>query len=231
MKSLFVVACAVLTAVILTALPSAAQQKTAKQCADEWRANKAGYQAKGIREKDYVAQCRGTAATPAPAPAPAPAPMQTNVAPPPSATVVKGKTAKECRAEWKANKVDNDAKGITEKQYVERCRGRAVTAAPTAAPASAPAPAPAPASPRPAPTTTTTAPPAKTAPSGLGQYRTEAEAKDHCSADIVVWLNLKSKIYHFVGTRNYGTTKEGAYMCEREAIAQGDRASKTEKHP
>ena len=226
MKSLFVAACAVLTVVLLTASPCAAQQKTAKQCADEWRANKADNQAKGIKEKDYVAQCRGTAAAATPAPTPTPTPVQTNVSPPPSATAAKGKTAKECRAEWKANKADNEAKGITEKQYVEQCRGGAVTAAPTPAPTPAPAPAPAP--PRPAPTTTTTAP---TAPSGIGQYRTEAEAKGHCLTDTVVWLNLKSKIYHFAGTRNYGTTKEGAYMCEREAIAQGDRASKTEKHP
>ena len=59
----------------------------------------------------------------------------------------------------------------------------------------------------------------------------ESEAKGHCPADTVVWVNLKSKIYHFAGTKNYGTTKEGAYMCEREAIAMGDRASKNEHHP
>jgi len=32
-----------------------AQAKTAKACADEWRADKAGFQAKGITEKAYVA--------------------------------------------------------------------------------------------------------------------------------------------------------------------------------
>jgi hypothetical protein len=46
-----------------------------------------------------------------------------------------------------------------------------------------------------------------------------------------VWVNLPSKVYHFAGTKNYGTTKRGAYMCEREAIAAEDRASKTETHP
>ena len=65
----------------------------------------------------------------------------------------------------------------------------------------------------------------------IGQYRTEAEAKGRCFSDTVVWVNLKSRIYHFAGTKNYGNTKEGTYMCERGAIAQGDRASKTEKHP
>src|SRR5271166_303196 len=31
--------------------------------------------------------------------------------------------------------------------------------------------------------------------------------------DTVVWVNKKSRIYHFAGTHNYGTTREGAYMC------------------
>ena len=136
---------------------------------------------------------------------------------------------KECRAEWQANKADNQAKGITEKQYVEQCRAGSVTAAPAPAPAAPPASAPS----RPAPAITTGAPPpaAQTAPAGAHQYRTEAEAKGYCPTDTVVWVNLKSKIYHFGGAKDYGTTKEGAYMCEREAVAQGDRASKNEKHP
>ena len=56
-------------------------------------------------------------------------------------------------------------------------------------------------------------------------------AKAQCPSDTVVWVNLPSKVYHFAGTRSYGTTKRGAYMCEKEAIAAEDRASKTEKHP
>ena len=219
----FVAACAVLATFVSISSPSIAQQKTVKQCQDEWRANKAENQAKGIKEKDYVAQCRGeTAATPPTAPVP----QATPAPPPPSAG---RKTAKECRAEWQANKADNQAKGITEKQYVEQCRTGAAAAAPAAAPAATPTPAPA----RPAPATPVATPPpaTATAPGGAGQYRTEAEAKGHCPADTVVWINPKSKVYHFAGTKNYGTTKEGAYMCEKEAVAQGDRASKSEHHP
>ena len=121
----FVAACAVFLATFVSiSSPSIAQQKTVKQCQDEWRANKVENQAKGIKEKDYVAQCRGeTAATP---PA-APVPQATPAPPPPSAG---RKTAKECRAEWQANKADNQAKGITEKQYVEQCRTGGATAAP-----------------------------------------------------------------------------------------------------
>ena len=44
-------------------------------------------------------------------------------------------------------------------------------------------------------------------------------------------LVTASKIYHFAGHKRYGTTKAGAYMCEKEATAQGFRASKTEKRP
>ena len=68
-------------------------------------------------------------------------------------------------------------------------------------------------------------------PSATGRYATEAEAKSHCSGDTVVWANLKSKIYHFSGTKDYGTTKEGTYMCEKETAVAGIRAAKNEKHP
>jgi hypothetical protein len=37
----------------------------------------------------------------------------------------------------------------------------------------------------------------------------------------VVWVNTKSNIYHFAGRRDYGNTKQGAYMCQ--AGRQGGR--------
>jgi hypothetical protein len=43
--------------------------------------------------------------------------------------------------------------------------------------------------------------------------------------------NLTSKIYPFSGTKDYGTTKHGAYMCERDTAASGMRAAKNETHP
>jgi hypothetical protein len=149
------------------------------------------------------------------------------------------------------------ARGVTEKAYVERCRvgGAASTAtAPepkaTTAPAPAPSLAPKQASPaappasaepaqKPAPTTAAPVPaPAQQPPANnsgatleAGQFTDEASAKTRCPADTVVWVNLPSKVYHFAGTRSYGTTKRGAYMCEKEAISAENRASKTEKHP
>src|SRR5229473_1036138 len=157
-------------------------------------------------------------------------------------------------AEWRAYKAGMQARGVTEKAYVEQCKtGGAMPSAtapepkPTAtaptAPPSRPAPtateaAPAPAPQKPAPTTTAAPAPAQqpSAPKGsatmeAGQFVDDASAKAQCPTDTVVWVNLPSKIYHFAGTKSYGTTKRGAYMCEKEAIAAEDRASKTEKHP
>jgi hypothetical protein len=47
----------------------------------------------------------------------------------------------------------------------------------------------------------------------------------------VVWVNERSRIYHFAGTRDYGHTKSGAFMCEAEAQAAGNGAALNEKHP
>ena len=44
-----------------------------------------------------------------------------------------------------------------------------------------------------------------------------------------VWVNTKGKshTYHYSGSRWYGTTKQGAYMCEADAGAAGYHASKS----
>jgi hypothetical protein len=63
------------------------------------------------------------------------------------------------------------------------------------------------------------------------QYSSEALAWAHCPADTVVWANIRSNVYHFRGTYNYGNTKAGAYMCEQDSLADGMRAAKNEKHP
>jgi len=233
-----------------------AQQKTAKECREEWRANKAANQASGVTEKAYVAQCRGgtPAAQPTAAPAAPPAPS-----PAPTAATTGQKTAKECREEWRASKAANQASGVTEKAYIAQCRGGTPAAQPTAAPA-------APAAPPPAPTAAPAAPPAPTAapaaptpprttaarpsrpvppppptagpapsvpakPAAANEFSTESQAKARCPTDTVVWVNLSSKIYHFSGTRYYGNTENGAYMCELDSVAAGGRAAKNETHP
>jgi hypothetical protein len=224
-----VAVCAALLGLAALPSPVLAQQKTVKACQDEWRANKADNQAKGITEKAYVAQCRagGPSAQPSSAPA-TPAPI------PSAATPAPKKTVKACLDEWRANKAAYQAAKITEKAYVEKCRAGETVALPTT-PAAAPPPAPTTAAPAPAPPSTPAVKPSPTlatpSPAGAGQFQTEAQAKSHCPTDLVVWVNLPSKIYHFAGYKSYGTTKAGAYMCEKEAAAPGFRASKTEKRP
>ncbi len=222
----------------------ASGQKTAKACRDEWRANKAANQASGVTESAYVAQCRGGAAPAQNTTAPAAPSAPTT----PAAQSASGqKTAKACREEWRANKAANQASGVTESAYVAQCRGGAAPAQTTTAPTtpSAPAPAAAPAAPAPAPTaaapsaqpvspptsTTRAAPTTPANPVGANEFSSEAQAKARCPTDTVVWVNLHSKVYHFSGTRYYGDTKNGAYMCERDTAAAGMRAAKNEKHP
>jgi hypothetical protein len=223
-------------------------QKTVKACREEWRANKAAYQAARVTERAYVDKCRAgeTVALPAPTASPSSAPSgAAPSSPTPSATTSESqKTVKACREEWRANKAAYQAAKVTEKAYVDKCRAGETVAlpAPTAAPSSAPSEAASPSAPAAPPSSNAAAPSSAPAtkpspttatptPTGAGQFQTEAQAKAHCPADIVVWANLSSRIYHFAGYKSYGNTKHGAYMCEREATTQGFRASKTETRP
>ena len=113
------------------------------------------------------------------------------------------KTVRECRAEWSANREAIAASGKTQRVFIAECRGV------------------------PVPTSTRAA----AAELGKGQYATEAEAKTNCQGDAVVWANLRSKVYHDSSSRNYGATKIGAYMCEKESIAAGFHAPKAARDP
>ena len=241
------------------ALTPMAVAKTAKECRAEWTANKAANQAKGITEKAYVEQCRAGASAEksktTPAASTAKEKEKASTAKEKESTAKEKasskmaapaagekKTVKECEAEWRANKAANQAKGITEKAYVEQCRAGTAAMTPPPAPASTQMKMTPPAS---AHKETKTAPPPMTPvkpaartetpamgkPAGANQFAAEGAAKAHCPTGLVVWVNLDSKIYHFSGYGDYGHTKEGAYMCEKDAEAQGMRAAKNEKHP
>jgi hypothetical protein len=227
--------------------------KTAKDCTAEWRADKAAMQARGTTEKAYVEQCKGVA-TASPSLSEVKPTAAKPTAAPPQQAGASSKTAKDCIAEWRADKVGMQARGVTEKAYVDQCKVGGVVptaAAPESKPA-APAAAPAPtrttptaagAAPalqtRPPATTAAPAPAPASTPSAskegptleAGQFADETSAKSRCPTDTVVWVNLPSKVYHFAGGKSYGTTKRGAYMCEKDAIAGENRASKNEKRP
>jgi hypothetical protein len=264
-------------AVLGLALASPATAKTAKECRAEWSAHKAENKAKGIKEKDYVAKCKGETEKPKATKKTSKekaaekkavkekktksketkkekaaekkeskkkAGKESKTGEKKAAAAAGKKTVKQCEAEWRANKAANQAKGITEKAYVAQCRAGTAAMTPPAAASPAtkkmtsPAPAPAKkmAAPEPAPApakkmTSPAAAPATGKPAGANQYAAESMAKAHCRTGTVVWANLDSKIYHFAGTHDYGQTKKGAYMCEKDAMAQGMRAAKNEKHP
>ena len=103
------------------------------------------------------------------------------------------------------------------------------------APAPAPAPAPAtqsgslfpwwqPSAPATAPASNAGAPSVPRA----GEYTTELAARASCPSDTVVWVNTPSRVYHYAGTHYYGHTKRGAFMCEANARAAGNRAARKE---
>ena len=56
-------------------------------------------------------------------------------------------------------------------------------------------------------------------------FSTEEQAQQHCPSDVVVWLNLPTHIYHWKGMRWYGNTKNGAYVCKKEADENGNRGT------
>ena len=66
-------------------------------------------------------------------------------------------------------------------------------------------------------------------PTPANQFASEADAKQRCGSDMVVWVNLSSRIYHYAGYKDYGKTKRGAYMCKAEAERAGNKDAKNEK--
>ena len=138
---------------------------------------------------------------------------------------------KQCGDDWKAAKANNTTNNLTWPQFLKQCRTQKEgAAAPAATPAAAPAAAPAPAPLAPAPASQPKPKPMQAArPTGAGEFATEQEAKARCPGDTVVWVNTKGKshTYHYSGSRWFGTTKQGAYMCEADAGAAGYHASKS----
>ncbi len=47
----------------------------------------------------------------------------------------------------------------------------------------------------------------------------------------LVWVNTRSKVYHYPGHRWYGGTQQGKYVSEAEAMAEGDRPAQNEHRP
>jgi hypothetical protein len=47
-----------------------------------------------------------------------------------------------------------------------------------------------------------------------------------CPGDKVVWVNTNSHVYHYQGERYFGSTKQGKFICEKDAVREGDRPTR-----
>ncbi len=59
------------------------------------------------------------------------------------------------------------------------------------------------------------------ASSSVRQFKTETEAKSACGGQPVVWANTSSHVLHAAGSKYFGKTKRGAYVCENAAEQAG----------
>ena len=233
-------------AAIVFGLPIAANAESVmRTCVTEWKQAQAGGTTGGQSWPEFLAQCRtkqGSAAeTPAPASqsgslfpwwqqsAPAAAPASNA-----GGSIAHQSVMRLCASRWKDAKAAGTTGGQTWPQFLAQCRASqgSVGAAPSGGGfASAPAQAPAPSQSgslfpwqRPsAPASNVGAPSAARA----GEYATELQARAQCPSETVVWTNTSSGVYHYSGTRYYGHTRQGAYMCEPQARAAGYRASRS----
>jgi hypothetical protein len=221
-------------------------QSVMRTCATEWKQAQAAGTTGGEAWPQFLAQCRtrqGSATAPASSTAaPAPAPQTGSLFPwsQPSAPAsnVGAPSAGQsvmrlCASQWKDAKAAGTTGGLSWPQFLSQCRGRQGSVASSSGGfASAPAPAPAPQSGSLFPwwqqSAPASAPASNVAPSALqaGQYTTELAARARCPSDTVVWVNTPTRIYHYSGTRYYGHTLKGAYMCEADARGGGYRAAR-----
>ena len=121
-KRLLFIPSVVAVGLMILSSPALAQQKSVAACQQEWRANKAANQAAGVTEKAFVEKCRAGPAAAQSTPTTVPSAKPAKSTTPPSTAAKPTKTAKACESEWRANKAANQAAGITEKAYVEKCR-------------------------------------------------------------------------------------------------------------
>jgi hypothetical protein len=241
---------AIAAALVVGTVAAAHAESVMKKCGEQWQSAKAASTTDGATWPQFLKACRaqlGSGPTTA-APPPTPAQPQTGSLFPwqqpantaPSAPTTNQGVMKQCGAQWQAAKAAGTTNSATWPQFLKACRAQlaSATSVPTqggfapAAPTAAPAPSPA--------TTQSgslfpwqrpTAPTGGASASTAGAPASAQQAQYRCPGSTVVWVNEHSHIYHFPGTRDYGNTKSGAYMCEGDAQTSGNRAAMNERHP
>ena len=229
-------------------LNTANAESVMRACASEWKQAQAGGTTGGEGWPQFLARCQtrqGAAASPTAASAPPPqsgslfpwsqpsaptSPASANVGAPASGQSV----MRLCASQWKDAKAAGTTAGQAWPQFLSHCRRQTSTASSSGGfvPAAAPAPSPAPQSGSLFPWWQQSAPSSAPISSGTpstpqeGQYTTELAARARCPSDTVVWVNTPTRIYHYTGTRYYGHTLKGAYMCEADARTGGYRPAR-----
>jgi hypothetical protein len=59
----------------------------------------------------------------------------------------------------------------------------------------------------------------------LTPFRNESQAKRHCPADVVVWLDFRKGIYYAKGQRRYASGFTGSFVCREEVRSSRYRRS------
>jgi len=59
----------------------------------------------------------------------------------------------------------------------------------------------------------------------VAHFQFEQQAQEHCPGDSIVWAIARSGIYNSRAERWYGQTRDGTYVCRREAEAAGYHAA------
>ena len=57
---------------------------------------------------------------------------------------------------------------------------------------------------------------------GSARFPDERQAKAACPSDVVVWIENGSKIYQLVRYARAQTSGLGSYMCQADALSEGD---------
>lgn len=64
-------------------------------------------------------------------------------------------------------------------------------------------------------------------PASVPQFSARADAEAHCPGEVVVWVDLATRIYYYRGQDLYGSTKQGAYACQRDVKDGGFRPNRS----